>query len=278
MPKASRGGQRASRQSPSGAQPANYVPLSGSRLASIRNIRQQKAQQAAQQPAPSPTPTPSPAQVARGNIMPAGGTPFKTFETMTDDQKAKVISDALNGGVPMFLDNSGMQKFAYFTGMNDKPQVVSETQLNAMPGRDLWRSVHNAYSGSKDIGYSSNDIYNQLVKGDYTNYSDTGGSAHGNAIYFDISKGSYGSGRGYTVIHAKLAPGAKMIKEDKLISMYQSALAKGDKLAKACSRANGDSRENLYALAKGYDVRLDRHGMYHMVLNRRALIVSDKTF
>lgn len=67
----------------------------------------------------------------------------------------------------------------------------------------------------------------------------------------------------------------KVIKESKLSRDYSAALARGDKLAKACNRADYDSARNLYALAKGYDVVDD--GSYIMVLNRRAITMSSHT-
>ena len=233
----------------------------------------------AQQQTPSQPPvhTPTYQQVQSGNILPPGGVAFSKFEQMNDQQKAKTIDDALRTGVPMFLDQSDLQKFAYFTGMSDKPQLVTEAQLNAMSGTDLWRSVHDGYNPRTDIGYKANDIWDQIVNGDYTNYSDGGGSAHGKGIYFDTVKGSYGSGHGYAIMHAKLNPKSKTITESNLNSMYHSALNSGDPIAKACSKADSYSRENLYALAKGYDVVIDRNwSNYRMVLNRRALIVSSK--
>ena len=119
MPKGSRGGQRAA----------------GSTQAQPQGWRRQYMRQQAPAAAPAqPTPAPSPQQVAAGNIMPAGGIAFSSFEKMSDDQKADVIKDALKSGTPMFLDDSGMQKFAYFTGMSDKPTVVSESTLNNTPG------------------------------------------------------------------------------------------------------------------------------------------------
>ncbi len=280
MPKGSRGGQRAANRttttSGSGSLNSflNQISQAAPQPAPAPSVAPQATQPT---PAPQPAPTPTPQQVSQGNIMPAGGVSFKSFESMTDDQKADVVKDALKSGVPMFLDDSGMQKFAYFTGMSDKPTIVTEAQLGKMGGQDLWRSVRNAYKGSADIGYSHSDIYNQIAKGDYTNYSDSGGSAHGKAIYFDVSKGSYGSGSGYTVMHAKLAPGAKTISESQLDRMYRNALNRGDKLAKACSKADANSRVNLYGLAKGYDAKIDSWG-YHMVFNRRCLYLSDKTF
>ena len=69
--------------------------------------------------------------------------------------------------------------------------------------------------------------------------------------------------------------GGKSISHSAISSMYSSALARGDKLARSCSRADRSSAMNLYALAKGYDIITTSD--YHLVLNRRCLTVSSKT-
>lgn len=232
------------------------------------------------QRAPKVTPTqvvpPTPQQVARGDVLPRGGVKFSDFEKMTDDQKADVVTKALGVGLPMFLDNSGLQKFAYFTGMSDKPTVVPDSQFDGVRGKTLYRGVHDAYNAKTDIGYSSTDIYKQIAHGDYTMYSDSGGSVHGKAIYFGSDFGTakmYGSGRNPIIMRAKIT-GGRTISESRARSDYQSALGRGDKLALACSNAGYDSAVNLYALAKGYDAI---EGGYTMVLNRRCLTISDQT-
>ena len=106
---------------------------------------------------------------------------------------------------------------------------------------------------------------------------DGGGSANGKAIYFASSVKSsadYASGKNNTMMRAKLT-GGKSISYYSAQSMYNSALSRGDKLAKACSQADYKSSANLYALAKGYDIVTSSD--YCMVLNRRCLTVSDKT-
>lgn len=219
---------------------------------------------------------PTPQQVAQGNVLPGGGVAFSAFEQMTDDQKADVVDKALQTGVPVFLDDSGLQRFAYFTGMSGKPNVVSDSQLDKMSGKELFRTVNDAYNARTDIGYTANDIVKQVSSGDFTMYSDSGGSAYGRAIYFASSVGSSAgyAGRGATMMRAKIT-GGKSISYSSAQSMYSSALARGDKLARACSRAESRSTVNLYALAKGYDVLTSSD--YHMVLNRRCLTVSTKT-
>ena len=221
---------------------------------------------------------PTPQQVAQGNILPNGGVAFSEFQNMTDDEKADVINDALRTGVPLFLDDSGMQRFAYFTGMSDKPNVVSDKALDSMNGTELFRTVHNAYNRQTDIGYSAKDICDQVSKGDFTMYSDSGGSAYGKAIYFADNLGgslAYRSGSGTNLtMRAKITSG-KGVDYNTNSNNYTKALSNGDKLAKACSKAGRGDAENLYALAKGYTHVTDRYSGYNMVLNRSCLSVSD---
>ena len=235
-------------------------------------------QQQTPPPATNQVQLPQPDEVAKGNILPKGGIPYDQFEKMTDAQKAKVISDALDTGVPMFLDDSGMQRFAYFTGMANTPKVVSDAQLDKMQGRELFRTVNDAYNSRLDLGYKSTDIAEQITSGDFTMYSDSGGSAYGRAIYFassvSSSAGYAGSAKQHPVmIRAKLT-GGKSIQDGALTRQYNAALAKGDPIAKACAKAESKSARNLYALAKGYDIITTSD--YHMVLNRRCLTVSSK--
>ena len=223
-------------------------------------------------PVAQPVAQPTVDDVKQGNILPPGGVAYSDFENMTDDQKADVVTSALNAGVPMFLEDSAMQHFAYFTGMSDKPTVVDDATLSQMSGQDIYRTVNNAYNSSLDMGYTSNDIAKQIMYGDFTMYSDSGGSAHGKAIYFanDYNDSSYygNSNKNPHTIRAKVT--GKTISESQLKTDYSNALARGDKLANACAKG-GD--RNLYALAKGYDVVTAANG-YRMVLNRRGITVS----
>ena len=211
-----------------------------------------------------------------GDVLPQGGVAFSDFEAMTDDEKADVVDKALRTGVPIFLDDSGLQRFAYFTGMSDKPTVVSDSQLDQMRGHELFRTVNDAYDSRKDIGYTARDIAKQISSGDFTMYSDSGGSAYGKAIYFasSVSSSDGYSGRGATMMRAKIT-GGKAISYSSAASMYRTAYSRGDKLARACGRADSSSAMNLYALAKGFDIITTSD--YHMVLNRRCLTVSSKT-
>ena len=227
----------------------------------------------------TPTTPPTPQEVAKGNILPGGGVAYDDFKNMTDDEKADVVEKALGVGLPAFLDDSGIQKLAYFTGMKEKPTVVADDALDKMSGTELYRTVNNAYNRRTDIGYTSKDIAKQITDGDFTMYSDSGGSAHGKAIYFADNFGgsaAYGNGRSDDLmIRAKITSG-NVISERSLDTQFRNALGRGDKLAVACSKADWSSQKNLYALAKGYDVVQAGNG-YNMVLKRSALTVSSKT-
>ena len=221
---------------------------------------------------------PTAAQVAAGNVMPQGGVPFSDFEKMTDDEKADVIDKAMVTAVPMFLDDSALQRFTYFTGMSDKTTVVSDSQLDKMKGTEMYRTVNSEYNRQLDIGYSSKDICQQVASGDFTMYSGDYSSAYGRGIYFATSYTgslSYGNpSKSPAMMRAKIT-GGKTITESKLDSDYSKALSSGDKLAKSCNRAGYTDGRNLYALAKGIDVidAQTSHG-YHVVLNRRCLTTS----
>ena len=221
---------------------------------------------------------PTPQQVANGDTTPQGGVPFSDFKNMTDDEKADVVTAALSTGTPMFLDDSGLQRFAYYTGMSDKPTVVSDSQLDQMKGVSLYRTVNDSYNSSTDIGYTATDICKQISTGDFTMYSDSGGSAYGKGIYFadDYADSSwYGNGRGSKTMRAKVT-GGKMISGSQASANYQNALNKGDKLAIACSKADRSSASNLYNLCTGVDVIKNGStgNAYYVVLNRGALSVS----
>lgn len=225
--------------------------------------------------APAQITPPSPADVAKGIILPKGGVAFDKFAKMTDDEKADVILKATTISTPLFLDNSDLQKLAYFTGLSDKPTIVPDSQLDSMPGYNLYRSVHDTYDSYNDIGFSALEIYKQVATGDYTMYSDSGGSAHGKAIYMDTQYGSYGSGRKDGVMRAKIAKNAKIVTESSLNVSVANEMSSGSKLGKALYSVDRHSRMGIYCLAKGIDAYKVSNSGYHMIINRKALVMSD---
>jgi hypothetical protein len=201
---------------------------------------------------------------------------------MTDDEKAAAIDNALDEEVPTFLDDTGLQRIAYSLGINGKPTLVTDAQLDKIAGTSLYRTVHNAYLKGKDLGFSAQEICDQVRAGAFTMYADSGGTAHGRGIYFaDTYSGStiYQVGRASDnlVMRAKYAPNARIIAESTARNGMLSEISRGTKLGKAISRADPASRMAIYALAKGYDAIQDSGSGYNMVINRGALIMSTTT-
>ena len=156
--------------------------------------------------APAPANTPS-------------GISFDTFSKMSDSEKISTLTNIINDdtiNVPDYLDKSDTTKVIYALGMNNKPTVVSDSQLDSLPGRELFRCVYD--NGNPPI--KSTDILDQIAYGDYTQLSGKGGSVHGRALYMGTSfssAASYGQrGSNPVVMRSKLNPNANVRSEDSL--------------------------------------------------------------
>ena len=174
--------------------------------------------------------------------------------------------------VPDYLDDSATSKVLYALGMNGRPTVVADSELDTMDGVDLFRTVYD----NEGAGISSADILDQIAKGEYTQLSGSGGSAWGRAIYFAtdyFDSSYYGAGETNPMMcRAKFKPNAKIVNAAKLESLYGGAVN---------SRITAHSADlyALTALANGYDAWYTKDGDrmdYVMVLNRNALAMSDR--
>lgn len=215
------------------------------------------------------------------------------FRAMTDDEKADFISQALKQKPPSFLPDNDSQRFLYALGGDDHPTVVTDSQLDAMKGYDLYRQVAGAKTQFGDI--SSGDIVNQIMLGDHTLLSNSGGSAYGRALYFTdsyngirgygTSNTNYVKGGGYdsTMIRTKISPNAKGITYSTLKNNIMNEIHSGSKLGKVLQRVNSTDRDCIYAIAKGIDYSYDNtyskvgSDRYHMIYNRGCLVASSKT-
>ena len=200
------------------------------------------------------------------------GITYDQFMKMPETQRWQVMDTILadpNIQTPDYLDKSPTSKVIYALGMDSKPTVVSEAQLDAMAGKDLYRTVYE--SGSMPPPTSS-DILDQIRTGDYTQLSGAGGSAHGRALYFarDDFVGSryYGDGeRNALMMRAKINPNAKIASEQNLQRQM---------VAKGFNPKNSSSSDDiaLYALSQGVDGWYS--GTYTMIVNRGVLTTSGK--
>ena len=231
-------------------------------------------------PRPTPQPAPQPVQQQTPIQQNQPSPSFDAFRKMTDDQKADVIMQAQKTQVPIFLAQNDLQKVLYGLKLNDKPTLVDDSVLDAMPGKDLYRTVNDSKDMANRIKYTAVDVANQVIRGSVTRVSDTGGSVHGRGIYFaDSYHGSitYGNHRGNisktAVVRVKLSTSAKTISESRADSGMMREISSGSKLGKAIAKMGHNDRTAVWALAKGYDAIVASNG-YHVVINRSALVAS----
>lgn len=219
-------------------------------------------------------------QVDNTQVASAFSADYDKFMAMTDDEKADFINTNIKQGVPAHLAQNDFQRFLYNSGLNDKPDVVSDDTLDTMTGTEIFRTVNSVYDSKNDISYTADQIAKQVSTARYTRVSDNGGSVYGRGIYFaDSYSGStsYGNTRGNAkstaVMRAKLNSNAKVIDYYKANAGALSEITRGTKLGKALKKCDSDSQASIYAMAKGFNVISSGHG-YLNVLNRNAITMS----
>lgn len=214
------------------------------------------------------------------NVPQSMSTDFNKFMTMTDDDKADVIADMVKQGVPAHLSDTAFQSFIYNIGLNDKPQLVDDATLDAMSGKDMFRTVNAVYDSVNDINYRADEIIKQIQGGRVTRTSDNGGSVYGRGLYFADGKSastSYGRTRGdvkkTAVVRMKLNNNANVVSHNTVMNGVSREMVSGSKLGKVLSRLDNASAESIWALTQGYNVIASGHG-YFNVLNRQAITMS----
>ena len=205
---------------------------------------------------------------------------YNKFMAMTDDEKADFINANIKQGVPDHLAPNDFQRLIYNSGLNEKPEIVSDATLDTMTGTEIFRTVDSVYNRQKDLSYSADQIAKQVTQGRYTRVSDTGGSVYGRGIYFaDSYSGStsYGSTSGNVkrtaVMRGKLNSNAKVINYNTASQGASREISSGSKLGKVLGNVDSASRASIYAMAKGYNVISSGHG-YLNILNRNAITMS----
>lgn len=226
--------------------------------------------------------TPQQAQQTLQALADGDTVSFSSFMALSDDDKADAISKIIQQGVPNFLDDSATQKLLYYTELDGKPTLVSDSQLDAMPGTSLYRTVNKDYNGRQDVNYTAKQIYNQIAKGDFTRVSASGGSAYGKGIYFADDYwhsargyGKYNGTNGTLTMRMKLNNNARVISYTRAGNGVMREINNGTKLGQVLRRLSGSDRIPVYSLVKGYNV-VDA-GSYQSVLDRSAMTLSTHT-
>ena len=221
---------------------------------------------------------------------------FDGFRKMTDDEKADVIAAALQEAPPSVFPDNASQRLLWHLGGDNKPTIVPDAQLDTMPGVDIYRQVAGVHDTKFGTNLSSQQIANQVMTGDLTQYATSwgsgstgagGGTAFGRAIYFGASyseiKNYYGTARNIrgrqdsTMFRCKINQKSRGMTYSQLRSNLAREMSSGSKLGRTLSSiSNSDDRETCYALAKGIDYTHDGSHDYHMIYNRGCLIASQK--
>lgn len=182
---------------------------------------------------------------------PTNAVGLQFFATLTDQQQADMVNKAKTAkAVPGFPDTF-YQKFVMSNNLDTKPNLVTDAQLDAMPGYDYFRGIH---ASSADV--ADRIVMNTLME-DFTHFSDSGGSMMGRGIYamHDLSEdvGSYGSNSGVNnIMRFKLNSDAKTISWGAAQAMYSNELASGSKLGRALKGIDSKDGISIVAAAKGY--------------------------
>lgn len=191
----------------------------------------------------------NPQQPAQQNATSAIGLQF--FSALSDQQQADMVNKAKTArAVPGFPDTF-YQKFVMANGLDAKPKLVTDAQMDAMPGKDFYRGINAPSTDAAD-----KIIMNTLLD-DYTFFSDSGGSAMGRGIYAmqDLNSDvrSYGSSRGVNnIMRMKLDSDAKTISYDDARNLYAKEISSGSRLGRSLSGVYEKDAISIVAASKGY--------------------------
>lgn len=212
---------------------------------------------------------------------------ISNFSALSEDEQAQAIINGISQDVPDFLSDSDFQKFMYSNGIDGTPQIVNDSALDSIGGIEIYRTVNSVYDRYNDVGYTGLEIAQQLQYGDFTRFSDTGGSAYGRGLYFSNDyNGSSAYGNVNNNVNKTAMVRAKLNSNAKIIDYYNAYQGMGNEirkqttLGKALGKVKDSaSRTSMYALAKGYNVLVSdtnfSRDTYVNVLDRSALTMSD---
>lgn len=197
---------------------------------------------------------------------------------MDDAGQAQTIQQAIQTGVPVFLDDTGLQKLAFAVGGYGTPQVVDDATLNNMPGVDLYRTVSSHRNTQLGTNYTGTEIAQQVLYSDYTVYNSKGGRAYGNGLYF---ADDYGESVSYVsdsnpdrkTMRCKIT--GKIITDSQLTTKFRND---NSQMARTIKGANwsSDEKQAVYAISKGYTAVKHPGPGYYTILNRSGVAFSNR--
>lgn len=201
------------------------------------------------------------------------GVSYQQFMAMSMDERYDTVERIVNDRnlkVPSGVDNTPTSRLIYGLGMENKPTVVDDSALDALSGKEIYRTV---YEQGTMPPPSTGDVTEMIRYSDYTQMSGSGGSFHGRAIYFatDFTDStSYGSGEDNPmVMRGKLNSNATIRSEQSLLRQMNR-----DVEWQRRTSYMGDDAISVYALSHGVDGWFD--GTYTMMVNRGAITFSSQ--
>lgn len=212
------------------------------------------------------------------------GVTLADVQAMDDNQLHDFLINVQDVDTPDFLNTHHTQKMVYGLDLNDVPQVVPDAQILQMisnGAEPLYRTVNDTTTPG-NVKMTAGDMHDMMRYGDLTYL---GNGIYGDGLYFSNSL-SGSKGYGYSgssqTVRAVLSPGAKVISDKQLQKEYDSFVKSHPRTRKALGFSRSKSTTNSmsqFALIKGYNVITHTHSngeVYYNVINRSALIVSDK--
>ena len=221
-----------------------------------------------------------------GGASTPSGVTYDQFMKMSMDERYDTMAQIIDNPditVPDYLDKSVITKVMYAIGMNNKPTIVSDTELDKMKGKVISNSFAEdetvIYRGIKSAELKTGKkIAEEIINGDYTQFSNTGGSMFGRAIYFTTSFGQAESAsiddkdKG-AVVRAKVKPNANILyMSDIKRKSYKDSSFQGKVQTKLPQYSNDDMA--LYAIANGIQGWFAHGTPYVMIVDRSALNIS----
>lgn len=241
-------------------------------MARIQAFQQQ--QQTAAQPPAQP-----------GQATQPGRTTLDQFRQMGERDLMSYI-DNLKKNVTMppvaELPEYDTQRLTYDLGLNDKPRIVTDAELNKMSGPMLYRGVHS-YKDKDTVLATAQAVANLTM---YDEYSRIGAGIAGDGYYFSTSTStanSYaGNGKNLqesAVMKMKIDTSkAKMVTYDHLKRMFARESGGVQWAFQHMSTVDDQWSTGYlgaYALKKGYNV-IQRHEVGHyIVLDRSVMVMSN---
>lgn len=184
---------------------------------------------------------------------------YGRFMELNEEQKDNFIARVIQSvSVPDGLKDTPTLRVLVALGMDGKPQMVSESELDAADGIELFRTIHDVH-GDTGGELSANDIFKEFTTNSYSSMSDVNGSSEGRGYYFAKELDGavfWGVGeKDDLTMRAKVGNGAKLMDVDSIFYGDARKAYVGDTHFHDTMRANNVDpwdAVSIYGIKNGY--------------------------